>query len=98
MAAKLLPAYIEYFAREEDLLGDGAERRHQGDGARRSASAYDTRNAIEDVKSVQGQDIEITQGRRRDRALRELVGQDPMVANISACIDFSVTTASAAAQ
>lgn len=91
MAAKLLPAYIEYwsvrkiFASMEkagDLNATPVEVRR----------AYDRRNAIEDVRNVQGKDLEIS---TQDGQL--VVGADwsvkvPLVANISACLDFSASS------
>lgn len=91
-AAKLLPAYIEYwsvrkiFAAMEqngDTKGTVAEiRRH-----------YDTRNAIEDVKSVTGPDLEITKEGADTVVSANWSVKVPLVANVSACIDFSASTA-----
>ncbi len=97
MAAKLLPAYIEYFAVKKifaamvqngDTKGTVPEIRR----------AYDTRNAIEDVKSVQGQDIEVSREGGETVLSANWSVKIGLVANISACIDFSVTSASAPTQ
>jgi Tfp pilus assembly protein PilE len=94
MAAKLLPAYIEYFSVKKifaamvqngDTKGTVPEIRR----------AYDTRNAIESVKSVQGQDIEVTREGGDTVLTASWSVKIGLVANISACIDFTVTTAAA---
>ena len=91
MAAKLLPAYIEYFAVKKmfsamDQAGDikGTVR-----DIRRS---FDTRNAIEDVKSVKGEDLEITKEGGETVITATWSTKVPLVSNISACLDFMVTT------
>ena len=93
MAAKLLPAYIEYFAVKKMF----AAMEQAGDlkgTVRDIRKTFDKRNAIEDVKTVKGDDLEITQGRRRDRGHRRTGRCSvPMVYNVSACLDFTATTA-----
>jgi hypothetical protein len=91
MAAKLLPAYIEYFAVKKmfsamDQAGDikGTVR-----DIRRS---FDTRNAIEDVKSVHGDDLEITKEGGETVITATWSAKVPLVSNVSACLDFMVTT------
>jgi Tfp pilus assembly protein PilE len=91
-AARLLPAYIEYWSvrkifaamvQNGDTNGTVTEiRRH-----------YDTRNAIEDVKNVQGKDLEITKEGGETVVAAEWSVKVPLVANVSACIDFSASTA-----
>jgi len=97
MAAKLLPSYVEYFGVKKifaamvqngDTKGTVPEIRR----------AYDTRNAIEDVKSVQGSDLEVTREGGEAVVSANWSVKIGLVANISACIDFSVTTAQSAPQ
>jgi Tfp pilus assembly protein PilE len=91
-AAKLIPSYSEYFSVKKimaamvqngDTKGTVAEVRR----------AYDTRNAIEDVKSVQGRDLEVTKEGGEAVVTASWSVKIPLVANVSACIDFTVTTA-----
>jgi len=91
MAAKLLPAYVEYFTVKKmfsamDQAGDlkGTVR-----DIRRS---YDTRNAIEDVKSVKGEDLEVTKEGGETVITATWSNKVPLVSNVSACLDFMVTT------
>src|ERR1700693_4319246 len=92
MAAELLPSYVEYFSVKKmfstmeqagDLKGTVREIRR----------TYDTRNAIEDVKSVRGDDIEVTKEGGETVITATWSVKIPMVYNISACLDFVVTTA-----
>lgn len=92
MAAKLMPAYVEYFSVKKifatmdqagDLKGTVKEIRR----------SYDTRNAIEDVKSVRGEDLEITKEGGETVVTAQWSVKTTLVANVSACIDFYVTTA-----
>jgi Tfp pilus assembly protein PilE len=92
MAAKLMPAYIEYFAVKKML----ASMEQQGDlkgTVRDIRKGFETRNAIEDVKSVKGEDLEITKEGGETVVSANWSVKVPLVSNISACVDFSVTTA-----
>jgi Domain of unknown function (DUF4845) len=91
MAAKLMPAYVAYFTVKKmfaamDQAGDlkGTVR-----DIRRS---FDTRNAIEDVKSVKGEDLEITKEGGETVITATWSNKVSMVSNVSACLDFMVTT------
>lgn len=92
LAAKLMPSYIEYASVRK--LFAAMEKNGETNGTpNQIRRAYDRRNAIEDVKNVQGRDLEI-----RNQGGETIVSADwsvkvPLVANISACIDFSVSTA-----
>jgi len=93
-AAKLLPSYLEYFSVKKIFaaMSQNGETRGTIPEVRK---AYDIRNAIEDVKSVQSQDLEITREGGDTVVTANWSVKVPIVANISACIDFNVTTASA---
>ena len=92
MAAKLLPAYVEYYtvkklfsAMEQggDLKGSVRDIRY----------AFEKRNAIEDVKSVRGDDLEVSKESGETVLTANWAVRVPMVGNLSACLDFMVTTA-----
>lgn len=92
MAAKLLPAYLEYFAVKKMF----AAMEQTGDikgSVRDIRAAFDRRNAIEDVKSVRGEDLEITKQGGETVVTATWAVKTPLVYNVSACLDFSVTTA-----
>jgi hypothetical protein len=92
MAAKLLPSYIEYFAVKKIFatMENAGEMKGPVNEIRR---AYDRRNAIEDVKSVQGSDLDIARGAGGDTVVTAAwSAKVPLVANINACLDFYVST------
>ena len=92
LGAKLMPAYIEYFAVKKML----ASMEQAGDlkgSVRDIRRGFDTRNAIEDVKSVKGEDLEVTKEGGETVVSVAWSVKVPMLNNVSACIDFSVTTA-----
>ncbi|MGZ5033549.1 MAG: DUF4845 domain-containing protein [Usitatibacter sp.] len=92
MAAKLLPAYAEYYSVKKifatmeqsgTMKGTVREIRYQ----------YEKLNGIEDVKSVRGEDLEVTKEGGEAVVSATWSVKIPMVANINACIDFYATTA-----
>jgi hypothetical protein len=92
LGSKLMPAYIEYFAVKKMF----ASMEQAGDlkgSVRDIRKAYETRNAIEDVKSVHGEDLEVTKEGGETVVSAAWSVKVPMVSNISACIDFAVTSA-----
>jgi hypothetical protein len=91
MAAKLLPAYVEYFTVKKMF----ASMEQAGDLARpvrEIRKSFDTRNAIEDVKNVKGEDIEITKEGGETVLTASWSAKVALVGNASACLDFMVTT------
>lgn len=92
MAAKMMPAYVEYFAVKKmfaameqagDLKGSVRDIRY----------SFEKRNAIEDVKSVRGEDLEVTKEGGEAVVTANWSVRVPMVGNANACLDFTVTTA-----
>lgn len=92
LAAKLMPAYIEYFSVKKMF----ASMEQAGDlkgSVREIRKSFETRNAIEDVKGVKGDDIEVTKEGGETVLTAAWSVKVPMVGNVSACVDFVVTTA-----
>jgi hypothetical protein len=92
VGAKLLPVYVEYFSVKKIFaaMEQNGETKGTIPEIRRS---YDTRNAIEDVKSVTGKDLEITQEGGEKVVSATWAVKVPLVANISLYIDFDASTA-----
>ena len=92
MAAKLLPAYLEYFAVKKMFAS--MEQNNELKGTvpeiRRS---YELRNNVEGVKSVSAQDLELTKEGGETVVTATWSNKVPLFYNISACLDFMVTTA-----
>ena len=92
MAAKLLPSYVEYFSVKKMF----AAMEQAGDlkgSVREIRASFERRNAIEDVKSVRGEDLEVTKEGGEAILTASWSVRIPMVHNLSACLDFAVTTA-----
>ena len=89
---KVLPAYIEYFTVKKIFASMEAAGDIKG-SVRDIRSSFDKRNAIEDVKSVSSQDLEITKEGGETVISAAWSTKIPLVGNASACLDFAVTTA-----
>ncbi len=92
MAAKLVPAYLEYFAVKKILNAMEAGGDLKGT-VRDIRYNFEKRNAIEDIKSVRGDDLEVTKDGATAIVTANWSVRVPMVHNINACLDFYVTTA-----
>ena len=91
MAAKLLPAYLEYFSVKKILAALETQGITKG-SVRDIRFGYEKLNAIEDVKSVRGDDLEITKSGGEAVVSATWSVKVPLVYNINACLDFAVTT------
>lgn len=92
MAAKLLPAYADYFAVKKMF----ASMEQAGDlkgTVKDIRNSFEKRNAIEDVKDVRPEDLEIGKDGGETVVTATWAKKIHMVGNISACLDFVVTTA-----
>ena len=91
MAAKLLPAYLEY-ASVKKIFATMAQGGQTKGTVRDIRMSYERHNAIEDVKSVQAADLEITKQGNDAIVSAAWSVKVPLVANVSACIDFEAST------
>jgi len=89
MAAKLMPAYVEYFAVKKmfSAMEQGGDLKGS---VRDIRASYEKRNAIEDVKSVRGDDLEVSKEGGEAVITANWSVRIPMVSNVNACLDFSV--------
>lgn len=92
LAAKMLPAYVEYFGVKKILTAMEKTGETKG-SVKEIRRSYETRNAIEDVKSVRPEDLEISKEGGENVVTANWSVKVPLVYNISACIDFTATTA-----
>ena len=92
MAAKLLPAYVEFFAVKKMFAAMEQNNDLKG-SVREIRQSFDRRNAIEDVKSVRAEDLEVTKEGGEAVLTASWSVRIPMVGNAAACLDFMVTTA-----
>ena len=92
MAAKMVPAYIEYYSVKKILATMEQSGATKGT-VKEIRYAYEKLNGIEDVKSVRGEDLEVTKEGGEAVVTASWSVRVPMVANINACLDFTATTA-----
>ncbi|HYC36901.1 MAG TPA: DUF4845 domain-containing protein [Usitatibacter sp.] len=93
MAAKLMPAYVEYYGVKKILKSMESSGGTKGT-VKEIRYAYEKFNAIEDVKSVRGEDLEITKSGGEAVVSANWSVRVPLVGNVSACLDFSAATGS----
>ena len=91
MAAKLLPAYIDYFAVRKMFAAMEQNGETKGTVGN-IRDAYDRRNAIEDVKAVVGRDLDISKAGGETVVTAAWSQKVPLFNNLNACMDFVVTT------
>jgi len=92
MAAKLVPAYIDYFAVKKMF----ASMEQAGDfklSVREIRKSFETRNTIESVNDVHGDDLEIGKEGGETVVSVSWSKKISMVGNMSMCLDFYVTSA-----
>ncbi len=92
MAAKLLPSYMDYFAVKKMF----ASMEQAGDlkgTVKDIRNSFEKRNAIEDVKAVRPEDLEIGKDGGETVVTASWSRKIDMVGNLAACLDFTVTTA-----
>jgi hypothetical protein len=92
MVAKCMPSYLEYFSVKKMFAAMEQNGETKGT-VREIRRSYELRNNIEDVKSVKAEDIEITKEGGETVLTATWSARVPLVYNISACLDFVVTTA-----
>ena len=91
MAAKLLPAYIEY-ASVKKIFKTMEQSGDTKGTVRDIRKTFDKLNAIEDIKSVKSDDLEITKQGNDAIVSATWSVRVPMVGNVNACLDFFATT------
>src|ERR1041385_4276852 len=88
MAAKLMPSYIDYFNVKKIFAGMEQSGETKGT-VREIRTAFDRRNAIEDVRAIRSDDIEVTKEGGETVLTASWTARVQLVSNISACIDFT---------
>ena len=93
VAAKLMPAYLEYGSVKKIFKTMVQSGQTKGT-VREIRYAYEKLNGIEDVKSVRGEDLEITKQGGEAVVSATWSVRVPIIYNINACLDFHATTGS----
>ena len=90
-AAKLMPAYIDYFAVKKIFAA--MEKNGETKGTVVAIrDAFDRRNQIDGVRALNGRDLEISKAGGETVITAAWSQKVPMMNNLSACMDFVVTT------
>jgi hypothetical protein len=90
---KLTPAYLEYFNVKNAITKIGNDAGFADMSKKDIADAFDRSATIDSIEVVQGRDLEVT----KDDSGKQVVSIEyqkvvPLVANISALLDFSAST------
>ena len=93
LAAKLLPAYAEYMSVKK-IFKTMVQAGQTKGTVKEIRYAYEKLNGIEDVKSVRGEDLEISKQGGEAVVTANWSVRVPLVYNINACLDFTASTAS----
>jgi hypothetical protein len=92
MGAKLLPSYIEYYNVKKVLASMEQAGTLKGT-VREIRYDWEKRIPIDDIRSVRGEDLEISKAGGETVVTAAWSVKIPLVGNASACLDFVVTTA-----
>ena len=94
VAAKLAPAYIDYFAIKKVLAAMEVSGELKSLSSKDLRASYTKRSGIDNIKSITAEDLQITKNSEGNAVISaEYSVRTPLVANISLIIDFSFSTA-----
>ena len=93
LSMKLVPAYIEFFTVKKTLLALKTNGSLKSMGVKEIQRSFDNSATIDDIKSVKGADLDIA----KDDVGNTTVAVEyqvvvPLVANVSALLDFKAST------
>jgi hypothetical protein len=96
MGMKLTPAYLEYFSVKKAITKLSNEPTFAAMSKKDIVDEFDRSATIDDIKVVSGKDLEVS----KDDAGKPVVSIEyqttvPLIANVSALINFSASTESA---
>lgn len=93
LVMKLLPPYIEFFSIKKVMAAMAKQEDLQNMAPPEIRAAFDRRATIDNIKEVEGKDLQISKEGGETVVSAEYSVKIPLVANISAVIDFSSSTA-----
>ena len=92
MAFKVLPVYVEYFAIEKQFKAMSADARLRGATRNTIANVWAARAAVDDLRSLPADNIEITREGENLVVSAEYAVKVPLFRNVAACFDFKPTS------
>jgi hypothetical protein len=90
---KVLPSYIEYFYVQKAVDAIAKELDLQTAKPQEISSAFDKRAMVDNITAVTGKDLEIVKEGNQSTIIADYSVKIPLVANITACIDFEASSA-----
>ena len=90
---KVLPAYLQYFTVKSALKEITSDPELRNASSQEIRNAFDKRATVNDIKVIQGKELEIERGREGGYTVSASYSQQiPLFQNVSACIDFSASS------
>lgn len=91
---RLLPAYLQFYTVKSALNEITHNPELKNASLQEIRSAFDKRGMVNDIKVISGKDIEIEKGSAGGFTVAANYSQQiPLFQNVSACIDFSASSA-----
>jgi hypothetical protein len=92
LAFKVVPVYVEYFAIEKQFKAMAMDPKLRGATRGAIANAWAARSAVDDLRSVKAELIEVTREGENLVVSAEYSVKVPLFRNVAACFDFSPTS------
>jgi len=89
---RLLPAYVQYFTVKGALKEITHNPELRNAGPQEIRMAFDKRAMVNDIKVIQGKELEIERDGEGFTVSANYSQQIPLFQNVSACIDFSASS------
>ena len=89
---KVVPVYVEYFAIEKQLKAMSLDPKLKNPTRSQIASAWAARSAVDDLRSLQPDQIESTREGEEMVFSGEYSVKVPLFKNVAACFDFKPTS------
>ncbi len=94
LVVKLAPAYIEFFSVKKVLAAMAQDPAFPAMSPAEVRDSFDRRANIDYITTVTGKDLDLSKEDGQNVASIEYSQKIPLVLNVSACLDFSASTAS----
>lgn len=92
LAFKIVPVYVEYFAIEKQLKAMSLDPKMRSPTRGQVAGAWAARSAVDDLRSLQGDQIEFVKEGDQIVFSAEYSVKVPIFRNVAACFDFKPTS------
>ncbi len=93
LVVKLSPAYIEFFSVKKVMSAMSKDPAFASMGPKEIRESFDRRATIDYITTVTGKDLDLSKDNGQNVASVDYAQKIPLLLNISACLDFSASTA-----